>query len=250
MLEDWWDSSVFVRYNMYRNSAYLSSSYTPSYRPHVPTRVLEQIQVFNTRVEVVHGDIVNEEVGAITNAANEELWLGGGVAGAINDRAGPEVNLHCKEYVRMNGKVPVGGAIATGAGQLRCTFIIHAVGPTYRQGQPNDEMLRQTIISVLRQAEELGIESVSIPAISSGIYGFPTHECANIMFTVLGEYLQEHIHTCLRQVRFTNIDKDTVDNFTTRFNMVKDQFHQLDAYLRQATTASPAEMPADVAPTV
>lgn len=216
--------------------AYQSSWHEP---PPPPTRVIRSIQVFQTLIEIVHGDITSEEVDAITNAANEDLWLGGGVAGSINSKAGPEVDMQCKEYKQVNGKVPVGEAVVTGAGRLRCTFVIHAVGPEYREGQPNEDMLKHTVMSIFGKAEELGIGSVAIPAISSGIYGFPPHECAFIMLTALGEYLQGKPATSLRRIRLININTDTVDYFKVRFDMMREQFEALHQHLTEAS-AQPA----------
>lgn len=216
--------------------AYQSSWQEP---PPPPTRIICSIQVHQTLIEIVHGDITTETVDAITNAANEDLWLGGGVAGAINSKAGPEVDMQCKEIKKANGKVPVGEAVVTGAGRLRCTFVIHAVGPEYRQGQPNEDMLKHTVMSIFGKAEELGISSLAVPAISSGIYGFPPHECAFIMLTALGEYLQGNPTTSLRQIRLININTDTVEYFKVRFDMMREQFETLHRYLTEAS-AQPA----------
>lgn len=213
-------------------SRYQSSWQEP---PPPPTRIIRSLQVFHTLIEVVHGDITTERVDAITNAANEDLWLGGGVAGSINSKAGPEVDMHCKEYRSTHGKVPVGEVMVTPAGRLPCTYVIHAVGPEYREGQPNEDMLKHTVSSILAKAEELYIGSLAIPAISSGIYGFPPHECAFIMLTTLGEYLQTTPTTCLRQIRLININNDTVDYFRVRFDMMRQQFESLSQLLTEAS---------------
>ena len=199
-----------------------------------PTRILKSVQVSRTLIEIVHGDITTERVDAITNAANEDLWLGGGVAGSINSKAGPEVDEHCKQYRREHGKVPVGEVMVTTAGRLPCTFVIHAVGPEFREGQPNEDMLKHTIHSILAKAEEFGLQTISIPGISSGIYGFPTNECALIMLTAVGEHLQVTPTTSLRQVRLINIDQDTVNYFSVRFDMMREQFETLHKILSEA----------------
>lgn len=219
-----------MAYNSY--SPYQSSWHEP---PPPPTRIIKSLQVFHTLIEIVHGDITTERVDAITNAANEDLWLGGGVAGSINSKAGPEVDMYCKEYRSVHGKVPVGEVMVTAAGRLPCTYVIHAVGPEYREGQPNEDMLKHTVMSIFAKAEELGIGSLAIPAISSGIYGFPPHECAFIMLTALGEHLQATPATCLRQVRLININNDTVDFFKVRFEMMRPQFESLSQHLFEAS---------------
>jgi O-acetyl-ADP-ribose deacetylase (regulator of RNase III) len=100
-------------------------------------------------------------------------------------------------------------------------------------------MLKHTVMSIFRKAEELGIGSVAIPAISSGIYGFPPHECAFIMLTALGEYLQDKPATSLRRIRLININTDTVDYFKVRFDMMREQFEALHQHLTEAS-AQPA----------
>lgn len=134
-------------------------------------------------IQICKGDITREKTDAITNAANSELWLGGGVAGAIRNAGGPSIQQQCKKYVAQYGPVPVGGAGWTEAGDMPSKFVIHAVGPVYNHYEPevSELLLTSCLINILEHAKELEARSVSIPAISSGIFGFPVNRCAAIL---------------------------------------------------------------------
>jgi O-acetyl-ADP-ribose deacetylase (regulator of RNase III) len=127
-------------------------------------------------VSVVEGDITALEVDAIANAANNELWMGAGVAGAIKRAGGEEIE---RDAV-AKGPIPVGEAVATGAGRLKARWVIHGavMGQDLRT---NADLVKQTTESCLREAEELGVESLALPAFGTGVGGFPLDECARIM---------------------------------------------------------------------
>ena len=128
-------------------------------------------------IELVRGDIAALEVAAVVNAANEELQLGAGVAGAIRRAGGPSIQRECDRI----GRCPVGGAVVTGGGDLPARFVIHAVGPVWRGGRDGEEgLLSSAVASALERAEEIGAESVALPAISTGVYGFPIDRAAEI----------------------------------------------------------------------
>ncbi len=136
-------------------------------------------------LELVDGDITEMETDAIVNAANAQLVLGGGVAGAIRRKGGPTIQEECN---RIGGTF-VGGAVITGAGDLKARYVIHAVGP--RTGEGNeDEKLRNATFNSLKLADEQGLKSISLPAISSGIFGFPIQRCAEIMLKTSIDYLR------------------------------------------------------------
>jgi O-acetyl-ADP-ribose deacetylase (regulator of RNase III) len=127
-------------------------------------------------LEVVEGDISALDVDAIANAANNELWMGSGVAGAIKRAGGEEIE---REAV-AKGPIEVGEAVATGAGSLSATWVIH--GAVMGQDLRTDEdLLRRTTESCLRVADELGAESLALPAFGTGVGGFPVERCARIM---------------------------------------------------------------------
>jgi O-acetyl-ADP-ribose deacetylase len=125
-------------------------------------------------IELVRGDITSLAVDAIVNAANEHLQLGAGVAGAIRRKGGPEIQRECDRI----GHCPAGGAVVTGGGELPARWVIHAVGPVWHGGGAGeDALLASAVRSALERAEEIGAKSVALPAISTGIFGFPL-ECA------------------------------------------------------------------------
>lgn len=127
-------------------------------------------------IELVEGDITSLAVDAIVNAANTSLQHGGGVAAAIA-RAGGRI---IQEESDAIGYVPTGSAAVTSAGALPCRYVIHAVGPIWGEGGEDEKLAAATRAAFMR-AEELGIESISYPAISAGIYGFPIERCARVM---------------------------------------------------------------------
>jgi O-acetyl-ADP-ribose deacetylase len=143
--------------------------------------------------EVVEGDITSLEVDAIANAANNHLWMGSGVAGAIKRNGGEEIE---REAVSL-GPIEVGDAVATGAGRLTARWVIHGavMGQDLRT---NAELVRRATASCLLIADELGAESLALPAFGTGVGGFPLDECARIMV----EAVRAHEPRSLRQVVF------------------------------------------------
>lgn len=122
--------------------------------------------------KVIEGDITQEEVEAIVNAANSYLKHGGGVAGAIVRAGGEVIQKESDEYVAKFGPLPVGSATITSGGNLKAKYVIHTVGPRWGEGE-EIKKLEKAVESVLKIAKEKGIKSLSIPAISCGIFGFP-----------------------------------------------------------------------------
>ncbi len=141
-------------------------------------------------VELVKGDITLLEADAIVNAANRYLKHGGGVAGAIVRRGGREIQEESDEYVKKHGPLDIGGVAVTGAGRLKARYVIHAVGPVYGD-KDGDEKLALAIRNSLKKADELGLKSVAMPAISTGIYGYPLEVCARIMKGELERFAKE-----------------------------------------------------------
>jgi O-acetyl-ADP-ribose deacetylase (regulator of RNase III) len=128
-------------------------------------------------IELAQGDITALDVDAIVNAANEELQLGAGVAGAIRRKGGPSIQEECKRI----GGCATGSAVVTGGGQLSAKWVIHAVGPIWHGGGEGEEMLLASAVrAALKRAEEVGAHSVALPAISAGVYGFPMARAAEL----------------------------------------------------------------------
>ncbi len=128
------------------------------------------------KLEVVDGDIAALEVDAVANAANDHLWMGAGVAGALKRAGGEEIE---REAI-AKGPIPIGDAVATGAGRLPARWVIHGavMGQDLRT---NADLVEMTTRSVLRVADDLGAESLALPAFGTGVGGFPLDECARLM---------------------------------------------------------------------
>jgi O-acetyl-ADP-ribose deacetylase len=132
------------------------------------------------RIEAVLGDITTQQVDAVVNAANSSLLGGGGVDGAIHAAAGPALLAECRRLRRavLPGGLPVGQAVATGAGELPATWVIHTVGPDRRAGQTDPALLASCFTRSLDVAADVGARSVAFPAVSAGVYGWDVHEVA------------------------------------------------------------------------
>jgi O-acetyl-ADP-ribose deacetylase (regulator of RNase III) len=131
-------------------------------------------------ITLILGDITEQDVDAVVNAANSSLLGGGGVDGAIHRRGGPTILAECRrlrEEQYATG-LPVGAAVATTAGDLPARWVIHTVGPVYNPAEDRSELLRSCYQNALRVAEDLGARSVAFPAISSGVYGWPIDDAA------------------------------------------------------------------------
>jgi len=149
-------------------------------------------QINRTVLELVQGDITELETDAIVNAANERLAHGGGVAAVISRKGGPAIQRESDEWVRRHGRVPTGSAAITSGGDLTARYVIHAVGPVYDRSNParSAELLASAVRSALRIADEHGLKSIALPAISTGIFGYPMEEAAEVMLRAAIEYLE------------------------------------------------------------
>jgi O-acetyl-ADP-ribose deacetylase (regulator of RNase III) len=134
------------------------------------------------RITFVQGDITGQQADAIVNAANSSLLGGGGVDGAIHRRGGPEILAACRrlrEQAYPDG-LPTGQAVATTAGRLPATWVIHTVGPVYSRTEDRSALLASCYTESLRVAAEIGARTVAFPAVSAGIYGWPADDAARI----------------------------------------------------------------------
>ncbi len=138
-------------------------------------------------VELVLGDITEQQVDAVVNAANSSLLGGGGVDGAIHRRGGPQVLAACRELraESLPNGLPAGRAVATTAGNLPARWVIHTVGPVYARTQDRSEILRSCYREALHVADEIGAGSVAFPLISSGVYGWPVDDAIRQALSVL-----------------------------------------------------------------
>jgi O-acetyl-ADP-ribose deacetylase (regulator of RNase III) len=139
------------------------------------------------KLELVQGDITEQRVDAIVNAANSSLLGGGGVDGAIHRRGGPEILAECRALrtARHRDGLPTGQAVATTAGRLPARWVIHTVGPVHSRTEDRSGLLRDCYANALRVADELGAASVAFPLISAGIYGWPVEDAVRQALAVL-----------------------------------------------------------------
>jgi len=162
------------------------------------------------RIELVRGDITQQDVDAIVNAANSSLLGGGGVDGAIHRKGGPEILAECREIrrTRYPQGLPTGQAVATTAGDLPARWVIHTVGPVYARSDDPPGELASCHIESLRLADELGVAAVAFPAISTGAYGYPLEEAAPVAVRAVRE-----AQTAVAEVRFVLFGRDAFGAF-------------------------------------
>lgn len=158
-------------------------------------------------ISILQGDLTEQPVDAIVNAANTDLWLGAGVAGAIRKKGGPAIQEECNKH----GPVKLGEAALTGAGNLKAKFVIHAASMGLG-GLTTEESLRNATLNSLRLAEEKNLKSIAFPAIGTGVAGFPMDECARIMLGLARERLESK-RTSLEQIAFVLFDVSATETF-------------------------------------
>jgi O-acetyl-ADP-ribose deacetylase (regulator of RNase III) len=169
---------------------------------------------FGNRALVIAGpgDITREQTDAIVNAANSSLLGGGGVDGAIHRAGGPAILEECERIVARIGRLPAGQAVATGGGKLPARHVIHTVGPFWSGGKHNEaETLASCHHESVRVADELKLQSIAFPAISTGAYRYPVELAASVAVRSAAEALQKSTH--LREVRFVLFDQQTLHHY-------------------------------------
>ena len=175
--------------------------------------LVEKIFPSGQSLQIVQGDITTEEVDAIVNAANEQLAHGGGVAWAISKKGGPAIQEESDEWIRKHGPVSHTHPAWTSGGLLPAKYVIHAVGPVWGETSDDDKNLSDAVTGSLQVADELKCESISMPAISTGIFGFPKDRAAGIMFKAVPVYFEKNLNSSLKQVRIVLFDQSTIDVF-------------------------------------
>ena len=165
------------------------------------------------KITFVQGDITEQDVDAIVNAANHTLLGGGGVDGAIHRRGGPEILAECQKLreEQYPDGLPTGQAVATKAGRLKAQWVIHAVGPTYAESKDKSQLLADCFRNSLRIADELGVGTVAFPAISTGIYRWPLDDAARIALNTV-----RNSDTRVDEVRFVLFDRRAYDAFAAQ----------------------------------
>jgi O-acetyl-ADP-ribose deacetylase (regulator of RNase III) len=162
------------------------------------------------RIEIRKGDLTEMDCDAIVNAANNDLQLGGGVAGAIRRKGGPRIQAECDEI----GTIPVGGAAITSGGNLKARHVIHAASMQLG-GRTSAQALRSSTAHALRIAAQNGLKTIAFPAVGTGIAGFPLRECAEIMLREAARHFEGE--TSLQKVYFVLFDKEALAAFDETF---------------------------------
>jgi O-acetyl-ADP-ribose deacetylase (regulator of RNase III) len=161
-------------------------------------------------IEIRPGDITECDVDAVVNAANNDLQLGGGLAGAIRRKGGPRIQAECNEI----GAIPLGGAAITSGGNLEARHVIHAASMQLG-GATTAQSLRSSTAHALRIAAQKGLTSVALPAIGTGIGGFPVRACAEIMLHETARHFDQP--TSIRKVCFVLFDQEALVAFERAF---------------------------------
>ena len=167
------------------------------------------------RIEAVQGDITEQHVDAIVNAANSSLLGGSGVDGAIHRAAGPELLAECREVraTRLPDGLPVGQAVATGAYRLPARWVIHTVGPNRHAGQTDPELLASCFRSCLQVASSVGAATVALPAVSAGVYGWAGPDVARIAVAAARSVDDEGLAPGVELARFVLFGPDLLALF-------------------------------------
>lgn len=168
-----------------------------------------QKELGRIEIKLIQGDITEQEVDAIVNAANNHLWMGVGVAGAIKGKGGIEI----EKEAMSKGPIPVGEAVVTGAGSLKAKYVIHAA-VMGQDLKTNGEHIKNATLNSLRRAEELKIRSVAFPAFGTGVGGFPVDECAKIMVDEIRNFSNQA--EFIEEVRFVLFDEKSYDAWSVR----------------------------------
>lgn len=167
------------------------------------------------QIKIIQGDLTEQDADAIVNAANNDLQLGGGVAGAIRRKGGPDIQAECDRI----GTIPLGEAAITTGGHLKARYVIHAA--SMRLGEETtEENLRLSTRSSLLRAKEKGLRSVAFPAIGTGIAGFPMRRCAEVMLEEAAAHLRGK--TTVTDVRFVLYDRAAYETFLEVFEAIRE----------------------------
>ena len=171
------------------------------------------------QLQLIKGDITAIAVDAIVNAANSQLVGGGGVDGAIHRAGGPAIMQELDAVRQEIGRCETGSAVVTGAGKLPAKYVFHTVGPIYRDGQSKEaELLTACYSTCLNLAAEREVKTISFPSISTGVYGYPVQEAAEIAVRTVARWLTENsgpVHT-IKLVQFSEADHEVYRNHTRK----------------------------------
>ncbi|MCX5811495.1 MAG: macro domain-containing protein [Proteobacteria bacterium] len=179
-------------------------------------QILKESVFKDTRVRIIRGDLTQCDVDAIVNAANSHLQHGGGVAGAIVRKGGQII----QEESNKIGYVPVGGCALTTGGSLKAKYVIHTVGPRWGEGDEENK-LKNAVEGTLTLATEKGFKTISIPAISAGIFGFPKERCARIIVNEIIKFVKRK-ETSLKEIDICLMDDEIIKFFENELERLEE----------------------------
>lgn len=188
---------------------------------------MDRLEIGDAALVLLQGDITQQKVDAVVNAANSGLMGGGGVDGAIHRAGGPAIREACQEIrdTEYSDGLPTGEVVHTTAGNLPARYVIHAVGPRYRDGHHNEDgLLADAYWNSLELAVEMGCRTVAFPSISTGAYGYPIREAAGIALTMAADFLYDHPGV-LDEVRFVLFSEEDAEVFRGALSDVEADLH-------------------------
>jgi O-acetyl-ADP-ribose deacetylase (regulator of RNase III) len=177
----------------------------------------EHTMASGLRLLLVQGDLTEQHVDGIVNAANEALQHGGGVAAAIRRKGGPAIQAESDAWVAENGRASHDRPALTSAGDMPCRVVIHAVGPRWGTGDEHAK-LHRAVSASLELADRQALTSLALPAISTGIFGFPNGEAADVIFSAIDDFDQAWPGSSIREIRLTLFDHATLTPFLDAFH--------------------------------
>ena len=192
---------------------------------------MERVLSTGQTIQIVQGDLTAETTDAIVNAANEHLSHGGGVAWAIVRRGGEIIQQESDVWIRKHGTVSHARPAWTSGGDLPARYVIHAVGPVWGDTQnasasgDEDNKLAAAVKGSLEVADELKCSSISFPAISTGIFGFPKERAADVIFSAIKKYFSNH-ESGIKLIRLVLFDDATIRVFMTVWSEKSDKSHK------------------------
>jgi len=178
---------------------------------------MKEWTAWGKKLRLEEGNLVLLDVEAVVNAANKNLILGGGVAGAIRQFGGPSIQEECNKI----GPISVGEAVITEAGNLKAEYVIHAVGPVYGEGDEDTKLANATLNS-LRIADEKKIKSIAFPAISTGIFRFPLKRCSEIMIKVAMDFLKNEENEYPKEITYCLYGQEAFSVFQSTLEELAD----------------------------
>ncbi|RLG32320.1 O-acetyl-ADP-ribose deacetylase [Methanosarcinales archaeon] len=186
---------------------------------------MEQRTINQTKISLIQGDITRQDTDAIVNAANPSLMGGGGVDGAIHRAGGRAILEQCKEIVSKQGRLPTGKAVITSGGNLKAKYVIHTVGPIWQGGTKSEaELLTSAYQQSLKLATEHNLESISFPSISTGAYGYPVEEAAQVAIKAVVSFLRKEA-TSIKEVVFVLFDSRTYEYYRSALEEISEEYN-------------------------